>query len=182
MKQTNWPDVTPINQKNYYTYAIRHPLIYVSGARCCCRAVLTNRLSGSDYMKRDDQVLALRLQAEATRDRLVQSAKDRDRALARNGHAEVPLPVADIPPEEAARVVERWNRSLQSHRHTPRQPEPTHRLRQRRPAQDNTHDRSRQVSPDRVRDARGPTQATLRSQNHRPAVRRRMVQEVSEDV
>ncbi|KAI0535214.1 hypothetical protein GGR58DRAFT_480011 [Xylaria digitata] len=74
MKQTNWPDVTPINQKNYYT----------------------------DYMKRDDQVLALRLQAEATRDRLVQSAKDRDRALARNGHAEVPLPVADIQPEEAA--------------------------------------------------------------------------------
>ncbi|KAI1426152.1 hypothetical protein F5Y12DRAFT_743155 [Xylaria sp. FL1777] len=74
MKQTNWPDVTPINQKNYYT----------------------------DYMKRDDQVLALRLQADATRDRLVQSAKDRDRALARNGHAEVPLPVADIQPEEAA--------------------------------------------------------------------------------
>ncbi|KAI1132952.1 hypothetical protein F5Y10DRAFT_260575 [Nemania abortiva] len=74
MKQTNWPDVTPINQKNYYT----------------------------DYMKRDDQVLALRLQAEAARDRLVQSAKDRDRALARNGLAEVPLPVADIQPEEAA--------------------------------------------------------------------------------
>ncbi|KAH8160873.1 hypothetical protein CIB48_g7375 [Xylaria polymorpha] len=76
MKQTNWPDVTPINQKNYYT----------------------------DYMKRDDQVLALRLQTEAARDRLVQSAKDRDRALARNGHAEVPLPlpVADIQPEEAA--------------------------------------------------------------------------------
>ncbi|KAI1826155.1 hypothetical protein F4861DRAFT_498279 [Xylaria intraflava] len=74
MKQTNWPDVTPINQKNYYT----------------------------DYMKRDDQVLALRLQAEAARDRLVQSAKDRDRALARNGHAEVPLPTADIQPEEAA--------------------------------------------------------------------------------
>ncbi|KAI1757810.1 hypothetical protein F4782DRAFT_480105 [Xylaria castorea] len=73
MKQTNWPDVTPINQKNYYT----------------------------DYMKRDDQVLALRLQAEAARDRLVQSAKDRDRALARNGHAEVPLPVTDIQPEEA---------------------------------------------------------------------------------
>ena len=21
MRQTNWPDVTPINQKNYYTYA-----------------------------------------------------------------------------------------------------------------------------------------------------------------
>ncbi|KAI0879753.1 hypothetical protein GGS24DRAFT_438751 [Hypoxylon argillaceum] len=74
MKQTNWPDVTPINQKNYYT----------------------------DYMKRDDQVLALRLQTDAARDKLVQSAKDRDRALARNGLAEVPLPVADIQPEEAA--------------------------------------------------------------------------------
>ncbi|KAL7626629.1 actin-like protein arp8 [Parahypoxylon ruwenzoriense] len=74
MKQTNWPDVTPINQKNYYT----------------------------DYMKRDDQVLALRLQAEANRERLVQSAKDRDRALARNGHAEVPLPVAEIQPEDSA--------------------------------------------------------------------------------
>ncbi|KAH9906163.1 putative chromatin remodeling complex subunit [Xylariomycetidae sp. FL2044] len=74
MKQTSWPDVTPINQKNYYT----------------------------DYMKRDDQILALRLQSEANRDRLVQSAKDRDRALARNGHAEVPLPIADLQPEEAA--------------------------------------------------------------------------------
>ncbi|KAI6092558.1 actin-related protein, ARP8 class [Hypoxylon rubiginosum] len=77
MKQTSWPDVTPINQKNYYT----------------------------DYMKRDDQVLSLRLQAEANRDRLVQSAKDRDRALARNGHAEVPLPVTDIPQEDVAPVA-----------------------------------------------------------------------------
>ncbi|KAI0380958.1 actin-related protein, ARP8 class [Hypomontagnella monticulosa] len=76
MKQTSWPDVTPINQKNYYT----------------------------DYMKRDDQVLALRLQAEANRERLVQSAKDRDRALARNGNAEVPLPVTDIQQEEGASV------------------------------------------------------------------------------
>ncbi|KAI1116139.1 hypothetical protein F5Y14DRAFT_449317 [Nemania sp. NC0429] len=74
MKQTNWPDVTPINQKNYYT----------------------------DYMKRDDQVLALRLQTEAARDRLVQSAKDRDRALSRNGNTEVPLSVADVQPEDAA--------------------------------------------------------------------------------
>ncbi|KAL2022274.1 hypothetical protein VTK56DRAFT_5672 [Thermocarpiscus australiensis] len=66
MKQTSWPDVPPINQKNYYT----------------------------DYMKRDDQILSLRLQAEANRDRMVQSAKDRDRALnATNG--EVPLPLED---------------------------------------------------------------------------------------
>ena len=53
-------------------------------------------------MKRDDQILALRLQAEANRDRLVQSAKDRDRALARNGHAEVPLPLPDVQPDDAA--------------------------------------------------------------------------------
>ncbi|KXJ94782.1 actin-related protein, ARP8 class [Microdochium bolleyi] len=65
MRQTSWPDVIPINQKNYYT----------------------------DYMKRDDQVLALRLQTEAQRDRLVQSAKDRDRALARSANGEVPLPL-----------------------------------------------------------------------------------------
>lgn len=53
-------------------------------------------------MKRDDQVLALRLQAEANRERLVQTAKDRDRALARNGHVEVPLPVPEIQQEDGA--------------------------------------------------------------------------------
>lgn len=74
MKQSSWPDVSAINQKNYYT----------------------------EYMKRDDQVLALRLQAEAARDRLVQNAKDRDRALARNGHAEVPLALPEPEPEEGA--------------------------------------------------------------------------------
>src|SRR5689334_1105110 len=41
-------------------------------------------------MKRDDQILALRLQGDATRDRLVQNAKDRDRAL--NQHGDLPLP------------------------------------------------------------------------------------------
>ncbi|CAK7236378.1 Actin-like protein arp8 [Sporothrix curviconia] len=56
MKPTSWPEVTPINQKNYYT----------------------------EYMKRDDQVLALRVLNEANRDRLVQNAKDRDRALNRD--------------------------------------------------------------------------------------------------
>ncbi|KAL8355858.1 hypothetical protein RB601_001250 [Gaeumannomyces tritici] len=66
MKQSSWPDVPQINQKNYYT----------------------------EYMKRDDQVLALRLQGDATRDRLVQNAKDRDRAL--NQHGDLPLPVPDI--------------------------------------------------------------------------------------
>ncbi|WZH44420.1 Actin [Fusarium acuminatum] len=74
MKLTTWPDVTPINQKNYYT----------------------------DYMKRDDQVLALRLQSDATRDRLVQSARDRDRVLSKSANGELPLPVADLPDEDGA--------------------------------------------------------------------------------
>lgn len=74
MKLSSWPDVTPINQKNYYT----------------------------DYMKRDDQVLALRLQNDATRDRLVQHARDRDRALSKTANGELPLPVADIPEEDGA--------------------------------------------------------------------------------
>ena len=52
-------------------------------------------------MKRDDQVLALRLQGEATRDRLVQSAKDRDRALAFNQNGEIPLPIADLDGDDA---------------------------------------------------------------------------------
>ncbi|KAJ4304440.1 actin-like protein arp8 [Collariella sp. IMI 366227] len=66
MKQTSWPDVPPINQKNYYT----------------------------DYMKRDDQILSLRLQNEVNRERLVQNAKDRDRAM-NTTNGEVPLPVDD---------------------------------------------------------------------------------------
>ncbi|KAJ4312989.1 actin-like protein arp8 [Fusarium piperis] len=74
MKLTTWPDVTPINQKNYYT----------------------------DYMKRDDQVLALRLQSDATRDRLVQSARDRDRALSKTANGELPLPVAELAEEDGA--------------------------------------------------------------------------------
>ncbi|EAQ89223.1 hypothetical protein CHGG_05842 [Chaetomium globosum CBS 148.51] len=73
MKQTSWPDVIPINQKNYYT----------------------------DYMKRDDQFLSFRLQNEANRDRLVQTAKDRDRAMnTANANGEVPLPVDDLQGEE----------------------------------------------------------------------------------
>ncbi|KAM0666718.1 hypothetical protein MY4038_006231 [Beauveria bassiana] len=72
MKLTTWPDVTPINQKNYYT----------------------------DYMKRDDQVLALRLQNDATRDKLVQSARDRDRYLSKPANGEVPLPISNLADDE----------------------------------------------------------------------------------
>lgn len=63
MKQSSWPDVPMINQKNYYT----------------------------EYMKRDDQILPIRLQAELNRDRMIRNAKDRDRILARTGDADVPV-------------------------------------------------------------------------------------------
>ncbi|KZZ95901.1 Actin-like protein [Moelleriella libera RCEF 2490] len=74
MKLSTWPDVAPINQKNYYT----------------------------DYMKRDDQVLALRLQSDATRDRLVQTARDRDRILSKPASGELPLPIPDLADEDGA--------------------------------------------------------------------------------
>jgi actin-related protein 8 len=54
MEMTSWPVVNPINQKNYYT----------------------------EYLKRDDQILAFRLQQEEARNRMTKQAKDRDRALA----------------------------------------------------------------------------------------------------
>jgi actin-related protein 8 len=54
MDLTSWPQVQPINQKNYYT----------------------------DYLKRDEQILAFRLQQEEARNKMVKQAKDRDRALA----------------------------------------------------------------------------------------------------
>jgi len=54
-------------------------------------------------MKRDDQILALRLQSDATRDRMIQNAKERDRALAaKAANSEVPLPMADLQGEDAA--------------------------------------------------------------------------------
>jgi actin-related protein 8 len=54
-----------------------------------------NKLGHSEYMKRDDQILPLRLQAEANRDKMIQNAKDRDRALARTGNTDVPGPLPE---------------------------------------------------------------------------------------
>lgn len=54
MDMTSWPQVISINQKNYYT----------------------------DYLKRDEQILAVRSQQEEARSKMVKEAKDRDRALA----------------------------------------------------------------------------------------------------
>ncbi|KAK6601448.1 hypothetical protein H4I96_06789 [Botrytis cinerea] len=65
LKQTSWPEAYPINQKNYYT----------------------------EFGKRDDQLLASRLQNEANQEKLIRDAKNKDRALARTGTADVPLPM-----------------------------------------------------------------------------------------
>ncbi|TGO62792.1 hypothetical protein BCON_0017g00330 [Botryotinia convoluta] len=65
LKQTSWPEAFPINQKNYYT----------------------------EFGKRDDQLLASRLQNEANQEKLIRDAKNKDRALARTGTADVPLPM-----------------------------------------------------------------------------------------
>ncbi|KIX93610.1 uncharacterized protein Z520_10788 [Fonsecaea multimorphosa CBS 102226] len=54
MELTSWPIIQAINQKNYYT----------------------------DYLKRDEQILAFRSQQEEARNKMVKQAKDRDRALA----------------------------------------------------------------------------------------------------
>ena len=54
MELTAWPQVNMINQKNYYT----------------------------EYLKRDDQILPLRLLQEERRNRMTAKAKDRDRELA----------------------------------------------------------------------------------------------------
>ncbi|EXJ69087.1 uncharacterized protein A1O5_08022 [Cladophialophora psammophila CBS 110553] len=54
MELTSWPMIQAINQKNYYT----------------------------DYLKRDEQILAFRSQQEEARNKMVKQAKDRDRALA----------------------------------------------------------------------------------------------------
>ncbi|KAL8953941.1 MAG: hypothetical protein Q9222_000228 [Ikaeria aurantiellina] len=61
---TTWPQVSMINQKNYYT----------------------------EYLKREDQILPLRLQQEERRNHMTTNAKDRDRALAQSRPGEPPLP------------------------------------------------------------------------------------------
>jgi actin-related protein 8 len=43
-------------------------------------------------MKRDDQILAIRSQNEANREKMIRNAKDKDRALARTGNTDVPFP------------------------------------------------------------------------------------------
>ncbi|KAJ5666865.1 hypothetical protein N7462_011274 [Penicillium macrosclerotiorum] len=67
MDLSSWPQIPAINQKNYYT----------------------------DYLKRDDQYLAFRLQNEEARTKMAKTAKDRDRALAMAKSNEAAEPEAD---------------------------------------------------------------------------------------
>ena len=60
MEFTIWPQVPMINQKNYYT----------------------------EYLKRDDQILPLRLIQEERRNHMIDKAKDRDRNLAQGADSE----------------------------------------------------------------------------------------------
>ncbi len=57
-----------------------------------------------EYLKRDDQILVLRLQNEETRNRMTQDARDRDRALAHSNRNEVSLPEADLDMDDDAGV------------------------------------------------------------------------------
>jgi actin-related protein 8 len=69
MDLTSWPQVVAINQKNYYT----------------------------DYLKRDEQILAVRSQHEESRNKMIKDAKDRDRALA---HGQPVGPDGDVEMDE----------------------------------------------------------------------------------
>ena len=54
----------------------------------------------SEYLKRDDQILVLRLQNEDSRNRMARSARDKDRALAHSAQDGPPAPDADIDMDE----------------------------------------------------------------------------------
>ena len=75
MEMTSWPVIQAINQKNYYT----------------------------DYLKRDEQVLAFRSQREEDRNRMIKQARDRDRALAQG---QVVEPEGDVDMEDGDEEAE----------------------------------------------------------------------------
>ena len=123
MDLTTWPQINPINQKNYYTY-VATPM---AGAglwdlsRCspCLRGLCTSIIrhsaknqclayystddpTRSDYLKRDDQILPLRLLQEERRNRMTAKAKDRDRELAQANPNEAPPSGADMDMDDDA--------------------------------------------------------------------------------
>ncbi|PVI06147.1 actin-like ATPase domain-containing protein [Periconia macrospinosa] len=73
LDMTTWPQVSMINQKNYYT----------------------------EFLKRDEQYLAVRYPQEEERARMVQEARDKDRALAQGVSA---APTEENPEEAGASI------------------------------------------------------------------------------
>ena len=121
MDLTTWPQVNPINQKNYYTYVVT-PIAKPSDLRRCppmslltsclnCQALWEYRISGnfsadhaapSDYLKRDDQILPLRLLQEERRNRMTAKARDRDRELAQTNPNEATPSGVDLDMDDDA--------------------------------------------------------------------------------
>ena len=58
--------------------------------------------SHSDHLKRDDQIMAFRLQAEETRNRLAKAARDKDRALAQQSANSMAMEIDGAPVQEDA--------------------------------------------------------------------------------
>lgn len=59
-----------------------------------------------EYLKRDDQILPLRLQQEERRNRMTTNAKDRDRALAQAKPGEAPVPDIEMDLDDDAAMDE----------------------------------------------------------------------------
>jgi actin-related protein 8 len=107
---SNWPLAQMINQKNYYTYVPSYFTCWTSDAlglqaNKCLVDQFTDQCS-REFLKRDDQILALRLQQEERLDQRKKAAVDRDRARAQDGQ-EGPYPEAeqdvdeDVPMDDA---------------------------------------------------------------------------------
>lgn len=60
----------------------------------------------SEFLKRDDQVLAIRLQNEENRNQMARAHRDRDRALAQSAQTGLPLPDLDLDMEDNAMAEE----------------------------------------------------------------------------
>lgn len=93
MELTSWPVVQPINQKNYYV----------------------------EFLKRDEQLLAVRMQQEEARNKMVKQAKDRDRALAQgkpigpDGDIDMDEDQDDDEDEEEADEIAAGNKTIVIH-------------------------------------------------------------------
>ncbi|KAK5009861.1 actin-like protein arp8, partial [Cryomyces antarcticus] len=104
-----------INQKNYYTSVTLRNLLIVfripnppdPHQRWEPNVIdwdhahpFSERDPSQDFLKRDDQILALRLQNEENRNRMTKAARDRDRALAHSGQNGLPVTDVDVEMED----------------------------------------------------------------------------------